>query len=148
MNETQTKQLVEPYLFFNGRCEEALNFYRDALNAEVTALMRFGDSPEQCMPEMPKDKVMHACLRIGETTVMASDGCSAEKANFQGFALSISAPDEQTATRFFNALSEGGQVQMPLGKTFYSPCFGMVTDRFGVMWMVIVVQEEVALARS
>jgi PhnB protein len=135
--------LVQPYLFFEGRCEEALDFYRRALGAEVTMLMRFKEAPEQpppgAVPPGSENKVMHAAFRIGETTVMASDGHCQQKASFQGFSLSISVDDEATADRLFAALADGGQVRMPLGKTFFSPKFGMVADRFGVGWMVIVV---------
>ena len=132
---------VEPYLFFEGRCEEALEFYRKALGAEVKALMRYKESPEptKC-PAGSEDKVMHASFRVGNTTVMASDGMCKGPAVFKGFALTISAADEAEAERFFGALSAGGQVQMPLTKTFFSPRFGMVTDRFGIMWMIIVMQ--------
>lgn len=132
---------VEPYLFFNGRCEEAVEFYRRALGAEVTALMRYRDSPEPPPPDMlppgSEDKVMHATFRIGETTVMASDGQAFGQLDFKGFSLSITVPDEAQVDRLFNALAEGGQVQMPLAKTFWSPRFGMVVDRFGVSWMVM-----------
>ena len=133
---------VEPYLFFNGRCEEALEFYRRALGAEVGMLMRMKDSPEPHPPGMcppgSENNVMHTSFRIGETQLMASDGMPGSKPDFKGFSLSIDAPDEARARQWFNALADGGQVQMPLGKTFYSPCFGMVADRFGVSWMVIV----------
>jgi PhnB protein len=133
---------VQPYLFFDGRCEEAIEFYRRALGAEVTMLMRFKDSPEPPQPGMvppgSENKVMHASFRIGEATVMASDGMCHGKPRFQGFSLSLIVPDEAEADRLFAALSDGGQVQMPLGKTFFSPRFGMVADRFGVSWMVVV----------
>ncbi len=134
--------LVQPYLFFDGRCEEALEFYKKALGAKVEMLMRFKDSPEPPKPGMvpqgSENKVMHVSFRIGETTVMASDGRCQGKPVFQGMALSISAADEAEAERLFRALGDGGQVQMPLAKTFFSPKFGMVADRFGVSWMVIV----------
>jgi PhnB protein len=134
--------LVQSYLFFDGRCEEALNFYRKAAGAEVEMMMRFKDSPEPAQPGMvppgSENKVMHASFRIGDTTVMASDGRCQGKPSFQGFALSIAAASESEADRVFGALSDGGQVQMPLTKTFFSPRFGMLTDRFGVTWMVIV----------
>jgi PhnB protein len=135
---------VTPYLFFDGRCEEALEFYRKALDAEVTALIRFKESPDpsMCMPGIDQNKVMHANFRVGETQVMASDGRCEGKLNFQGFALSLSVPTEAEAARRFAALADGGQVQMPLTKTFFSPRFGMVADRFGVSWMVIVAQSE------
>ena len=133
---------VEPYLFFDGRCEEAIEFYRKALGAEVTMLMRYKESPEPPPPGMippgSENKVMHSNLRIGETMVMASDGNCQGKPSFQGFSLSVTAPNAAEAERMFNALADGGQVQMPLGKTFFSPCFGMVADRFGVSWMVYV----------
>ena len=133
---------VQPYLFFDGRCDEALEFYRKALGAEVTALMRFKESPEPQPPGMlppgAENKVMHASLRIGQTTLMASDGDCAGQAKFQGFSLTLTAPDEAAAEKLFGALADGGQVRMPLAKTFFSPRFGMVADRFGVPWMVIV----------
>ncbi len=135
---------VQPYLFFEGRAEEAIEFYQKALGAEVQMLMRFKDSPEPHAPGMvppgAENKVMHASFRIGNTTVMGSDGRCGGKANFQGFALSLDARDDAEAERLFNALGDGGQVQMPLAKTFFSSRFGMVTDRFGVLWMVIVAQ--------
>jgi PhnB protein len=133
---------VEPYLFFEGRCEEAVEFYRKALGAEVVMLMRYKDSPEPPPPgKLPpgsEHKVMHANLRIGDATVLASDGLSQGPPRFQGFSLSLTVPSEAQADRFFAALADGGQVQMPLSKTFWSPRFGMVTDRFGVGWMINV----------
>jgi PhnB protein len=133
---------VEPYLFFDGRCDEALEFYRRTLRAEVTMLMRFKDSPEPHQPGMippgSENKVMHASFRIGDTTLMASDGRCLGKPNFQGFALTLSVPNDAEAERLFAALGDGGQVQMPMSKTFFSSRFGMVADRFGVPWMVIV----------
>ena len=132
---------VQPYLFFDGRCEEAIAFYRRALGAEVLALMRFRESPDPPPPGMlapgSEDKVMHAAFRIGETEVMASDGRAMGKPEFKGVTLSLSASSEAEADRLFNALAEGGQVQMPIGKTFFSPGFGIVADRFGVSWMVV-----------
>src|SRR5438128_5695654 len=133
---------VQPYLNFDGRCEEAIEFYRKALGAEVTMLMRFKDSPEPPQPGMcppgSGDKVMHASFRIGDTTVMASDGRCEGRPSFQGFSLSLTVPDEAEADRLFAALANGGQVRMPLAKTFFSPRFGMVADRFGVSWMIHV----------
>ena len=133
---------VQPYLFFDGRCEEALEFYRRALGAEVQMLMRFKDSPEPPDPGMVPpgsgDKVMHTSFRIGDTTVMASDGRCQGQPSFAGFSLSLTAPDDAEAERLFAALAEGGQVQMPLAKTFFSSRFGMVADRFGVPWMIVV----------
>ena len=136
--------LVQSYLFFDGRCEEALEFYRKKLGAEVTMLMRFKDSPEPHQPGMvpqgSDNKVMHTSFRIGETTVMASDGRCLGKPNFQGFALSLTVANDAEAEHTFAALGDGGQVQMPLTKTFFSSRFGMVADRFGVSWMVLVKQ--------
>jgi PhnB protein len=130
---------LQPYLFFEGRCDEALAFYRGALGAEVTMLMRFKESPDPGMVAPGTgDKVMHASFRIGETTVLASDGRCEGRPSFQGFALSLTVPNESEAERLFGALGEGGQVQMPMTKTFFSPRFGMVADRFGVSWMVYV----------
>jgi len=138
---------VQPYLFFDGRCEEAVEFYKGALGAEVEMLMRFQDSPDPPPPGMvppgSEDKVMHTCFRIGDTAVMASDGRCQGQPSFQGFSLSLTAADEAEADRLFAALGEGGQVQMPLGKTFFSPRFGMVADRFGVSWMVVVQPKDV-----
>ena len=129
---------VQPYLFFEGRCEEAIEFYRKALGAKVEMLMHFKDNPEPMPGKAPPgDKVMHSSFRIGETTVMASDGNCVGKPSFQGFSLSLTARDDAEAKRLFTALSDGGKVQMPLGKTFYASAFGMVADRFGVLWMVI-----------
>jgi PhnB protein len=133
---------VQPYLFFNGRCEEALTFYRGAVGAEVTALMRYKECPETpqpgTLPPNSDNKVMHAAVRIGETTVLASDGHCQGQPSFQGLSLTVSVADEAQADRVFNALVDGGKVTMPLGKTFFSPRFGMLTDRFGLGWMVIV----------
>ena len=132
--------LVQPYLNFDGRCEEAIEFYRKALGAEVTMLTRFKDSPEPHQPGMcppgAGNKIMHASLRIGETTVMASDCHCGGQPSFQGFSLSLTVPNEAAAERAFAALGQGGQVQMPLGKTFFAARFGVVTDRFGVSWMI------------
>jgi len=134
--------IVQAYLFFDGRCEEAIGFYRRALDAEVTMLMRYNESPDApppgVIPPGSENKVMHASLRIGDTVMMASDGRCQGKPTFQGFSLSITVANEAEADRVFSALADGGQVQMPLGKTFFSPRFGMVADRFGVSWMVIV----------
>jgi len=133
---------IEPYLFFNGRCEEAVEFYKKALGAEVLMMMRFKESPEPHPPGMlppgSESKIMHACIRIGDASVMASDGRCTGQPDFHGFSLSLTAANEAEAERKFAALADGGQVQMPLGKTFWSPCFGMVADRFGVGWMVSV----------
>lgn len=132
---------VQPYLFFDGRCEEALEFYRDAVGAKVEALMRFKDSPEpppaDCAP-VGADKVMHASMRIGDSQVMVSDGDARGRPEFKGFSLSLTVADADEAQRRFAALGEGGQVVVPLGKTFFSPGFGMLVDRFGVHWMVLV----------
>jgi PhnB protein len=130
---------VQPYLFFDGRCEEAIEFYRSTLGAEVAMLSRYKDSPDpnMCAPGT-EDKVMHASLRIGDATLMASDGRCQGKPAFEGFSLSLTVPDEAKAERLYAALADGGQVQMPLAKTFFSPRFGIVADRFGMSWMVFV----------
>jgi PhnB protein len=145
MSTTKDNLTIEPYLFFNGRCEEAIGFYRKALGAEVEMMMRFKESPEPPPPgSVPPgfdNKIMHASFRICQTTVMASDGCSAEKASFQGFSLSLAVQNEAEADRAFNALAKGGQIKMPLTKTFWSPRFGMVEDRFGIGWMINVVAD-------
>ena len=130
---------VHPYLFLDGRCEEAIEFYRAALGAEIELLMRYRDAPDPAMcPPGAEDRVMHATLKIGAATLMASDGHCGGDPEFKGFALSLPAADEGEARRLFDALSDGGQIQMPLEKTFWSPAFGMVADRFGVAWMVNV----------
>lgn len=143
MTTTKDNRIIQPYLFFNGRCEEAVDFYRKALGAEVEMMMRFKESPEPPQPGMVppgfENKIMHTSFRIGQTTVMASDGCSEGKPNLQGFSLSLSVSSEAEADRVFAALADGGEVRMPLTKTFWSPRFGMVADRFGVGWMIIVV---------
>ena len=142
MSVAQDNRQVEMYLFFNSKCEPALEFYRKALGAEVEMIMRYRESPEPRQPgSLPpgfEDKVMHASFRVGHTLVMASDGCSAEPQKFQGFSLALSVPNEPEAGRVFTALSEGGHLLVPLRKTFWSPCFGMVEDRFGVTWIVSV----------
>lgn len=129
---------IQPYLFFDGRCDEAIEFYRRAIGAELKTLMRFRDNPQPSTHGNP-DKVMHAELRIGDTTVLVSDGRCSGQPSFQGFALSLTVATEPEAERLFTALSEGGQVQMPLTATFFSSRFGMVADRFGVLWMLYVV---------
>ena len=135
---------VQPYLFFNGRCEEAVGFYRHAIGAEVIMLARFKDGPEPPPPgRLPpgfENKIMHMSFRVGGTTILASDGCDEGGPKFEGFSLTLIVPDAAAAERAFTALAEGGKVGMPLAKTFYSPSFGMVTDRFGVSWMVYVEQ--------
>lgn len=133
---------IEPYLFFNGRCDEAIAFYKEALGAEVTLLMRMNEAPDPPQPgAIPpgfEHKVMHASLQIGGTTLMMSDGMSEMQPSFKGFSLSVSVADIAQAERTFAALLQGGgKVTMPLGKTFWSPAFGMLEDRFGVGWMVI-----------
>jgi len=134
--------LIQPYLIFGGRCEEALDFYRNALGAEVDLLIRYQDSPESPPPGMLptgfENKIMHTSFRVGNNILMASDGCEDGQC-FSGFSLSIQVTTEAEADRFFTALCDGGQVQMPLSKTFWSPRFGMLTDRFGISWMINVV---------
>lgn len=146
MSATNGNRIVQSYLFFNGQCEEAVEFYRKAIGAQVEMMMRYKDSPEPMpdgmLPPGYENKVMHTSFRIGQTVVMASDGCGHEKPGFHGFSLSIAVADEADADRVFAALADGGQVQMPLTKTFWSPRFGMLTDRFGVGWMINVLPPE------
>jgi PhnB protein len=129
---------VQAYLNFDGRCAEAFEFYRRALGAEVTEVHRFKDSPPGMCPPGSEDKVMHAHLRIGDTILLASDSQCQGRPSFKGFSLSITAANDAEAERLFAALSDGGQVQMPLAKTFFSSRFGMVADRFGLCWMIYV----------
>src|SRR5271169_722596 len=130
---------LNPYLFFNGRCDEAMGFYRKALGAEEIMVLRFKQAPDQSMvPPGGGEKVMHARLKIGDSVVFLSDGMCAEEKGFEGFSLSLTVANEAEAERRFNALADGGKVQMPLAKTFFSPCFGSVADKFGVGWMVYV----------
>jgi len=135
--------IVQPYLFFEGKCEEAIEFYKKALGAEVNMLLRYKDSPEPpppgCAPVDP-NKVMHASFTIGETQVRASDGRSSGQPKFEGFALSLTVKTEAEADTAFNALANGGKVEVPMAKTFFSARFGMVVDKFGVFWMVLVAQ--------
>ena len=144
MNKSQAAaQQIQPYLFFDGRCEEALEFYKTALGAKVEMMMRFKDNPDpqpgMCAPGS-ENKVMHAQFKVGDTRVLASDGRCTGKPNFEGISLSLHAKNEAEAKRLYGALADGGQVQMPLAKTFFSPSFGMLADRFGVNWMVIAEQ--------
>jgi PhnB protein len=129
---------IQPYLFFEGRAEEALEFYQKSLGAKVEAMIRYKENPEpKHNPPNSGDKVMHCNFRIGDTQVMASDGNCSGKPSFQGFSLTFNAKDEADARRRFNALAEGGQVSLPLSETFFAKSFGMVADRFGLNWMVI-----------
>lgn len=135
--------IVQTYLYFDGCCAEALEFYRKTLGAEVTLLMHYKDSPDpaMCSPGT-MDKVMHASFRLGDATLMASDGRCEGKPKFEGFSVSLRVASSDEAERLFAALGEGGQVLMPLMETFFSPRFGMVADRFGVPWMVLVEQAQ------
>lgn len=136
--------IVQPYLFFKGTCEEAVQFYATAIGAQVDCVMKFKDSPEPCSPEHMQpgfeDKVMHASFRVGDSVVMASDGCGDEPA-MGGFSLSLSVATEAEAKQRFDALAAGGEVTMPLSPTFWSPSFGMLKDRYGVAWMIMVAQD-------
>jgi PhnB protein len=139
---------IQPYLNFDGRCDEAIDFYRKALGAEVEILLRFKDCPEPpsadegcTLPDDP-EKVMHTCLRIGDAAIMASDCNGTGRPEFKGISLSLTAADEAEADRYFDALATGGQVHMPMGRTFFSPRFGVVADKFGVSWMICVEPEQ------
>jgi PhnB protein len=133
---------IQPYLFFNGRCEEAIAFYQQALGAKVGMLMRYRDNPDPTppgmLPEGFEDKVMHASLDIGGAGLMLSDGMSTEGGGFNGLSISLVVEDEATARRMFEALAVGGQITLPMTRTFWSPCFGMLDDRFGLGWMIQV----------
>jgi len=132
---------IQPYLSFEGRCDEAIEFYKKAIGAKVDMLMRFKEAPDQSMVSPGSaEKVMHAALRAGDATLLMSDGRCTGSANFHGIALALSAANDADAERMFNALAEGGKVNMPLAKTFFLPKFGMVADKFGVGWMVLVAQ--------
>jgi PhnB protein len=138
--------IVQPYLHFEGRCDEAIEFYKQAVDAKVDMLMRYKDSPvepmEGCTPQAGfEDKVMHSAFRIGETMVMATDGFNTGKTNFSGFSLSLTCANDAEAKKRFDALADGGQVTMPLSKTFFTSSFGMLTDKFGVNWMVLTMQQ-------
>lgn len=132
---------ITPYLFFSGRCEEALQFYKQALGAQVEMIMRYSESPDPMPPGMLQpgfeNKVMHSSFTVHGSRLMASDGCD-DKSTLHGFQLALTVDTEATAHQVFNALTDGGTVQMPLSKTFWSPCFGMVADKFNVIWMVMV----------
>jgi PhnB protein len=133
---------IQAYLFFDGRCEEALEFYRQVLGAKPGRLMRYQDSPEAPPPGMVppgyENKIMYSDFRIGDSQIMACDDCTCKHTDFQGFNLSLSVANETEAKRVFTALATGGSVSMPLAKTFFSPCFGMLKDKFGIGWMVIM----------
>lgn len=132
---------VQPYLFFDGKCEEALEFYKGAIGAKVDMMMRFSEAPEKppegSMPPGSENKVMHAAFKVGDTQILASDGHCHGKPSFQGFGMALNAASDAEAAKLFNAVGKGGQVQQPLIKTFFASSFGMVTDKFGVMWMVM-----------
>jgi PhnB protein len=136
---------AQPYLFFDGRCDEALEFYKRALGAEVTMLMRFKDSPdpaarENCGPGVA-DKVMHANVTIRDTQIMMSDGRGEGSPKFDGFGLALNATDAADADKLFAALDDGGNVIMPLTETFFAHKFGMLHDKFGVMWMIMAAKQ-------
>ncbi len=134
---------VQAYLQFDGRCEEALNFYKRALGAEIEALMRFKENPDAKMtPEGAEEKVMHSCFRVGDTRIMASDGYCKGSPSFEGFSMALQTPSRAEAERLAKALADGGEMQMPITETFFSTGFGMVKDRFGVHWMVVAPSKE------
>jgi PhnB protein len=129
--------VVQPYLQFDGRCEEALEFYKKTLGAHVTSIHRFKDAPPNAAMNAPGDKIMHVSFKIGNSEIFASDGDCKGHSKFQGISLSLTVPTEKEAHRIFAALSDGGHTQMPMAKTFFSPAFGMLADRFGVSWMIL-----------
>jgi PhnB protein len=132
---------IQPYLSFEGRCDEAIEFYKKAIGAKVEMVMRFKDAPDQSMISPGNaDKVMHAALRAGDAMLLMSDGRCTGSANFHGIALALTATSDADAKRMFDALADGGKVNMPMTKTFFSSNFGMLSDKFGVGWMVLVRQ--------
>ena len=132
---------LQPYLFFDGRTEEAIDFYKKAIGADVEMLMRWKDCPDKsAVTPQNENKIMHASIKLGDDRILMSDGECHDKADFKGFSLTISAKTEADADKYFNALSAGGQVRMPMTKTFFSSKFGMLNDKFGIGWMVIVAQ--------
>lgn len=137
-------QTIRPYLFFNGRCEEALQFYKEAIGAKIGMVLHFNESPDPVPPGILapgfESKVMHSEFTVGGSSILASDGCDANS-TFDGFQLNLTVKTVEEANRSFAALSAGGEVRMPMGKTFWSPCYGMLTDKFGVGWMVMVPAE-------
>lgn len=134
----QQNETVQPYIFFDGKCEEALEFYKDAIGAKVDMMMRFKEAPDQSqMQPNTGEKVMHAAFHVGTTQVLASDGHCAGKPSFQGFGLALNAKNDAEAEKLFTAVGKGGQVLQPLTKTFFASKCGMVTDKFGIMWMVM-----------
>jgi PhnB protein len=141
---TTSSTTIQPYLFFDGRCEEALEFYKTSAGAEVKMLMRYKDNPDpqSCQPDASAEKVMHAEFQVGGSSIFASDGRCENKPSFSGFGLSIAVATPAEAEKYFNGLAEGGQPFMPLTKTFFSPSFGMLTDKFGVTWMVMARPEQ------
>ena len=129
---------VQPYLSFEGRAQEAIDFYKSALGAQVEAIMQFKDAPPDMQANMPnKDKVMHSAFKVGDTTIMATDGQCSGKSEFSGITLTIQANSDAEAEKLFNALAKGGKVNMPMAETFFATRFGMVADKFGVGWMVL-----------
>jgi len=129
---------VNPYVFFDGKCEEALDFYKSKLGAKVNVLMRYSENPNPAHnPPGSDEKVMHSEFQVGDSKIMASDGLCHGKPSFQGFSLTIQCASDAEAQRLYTALGEGGQVQMPLGPTFFAHSFGMVADKYGIGWMLI-----------
>jgi PhnB protein len=134
-------------MHFNGCCEEALKFYGKVLGAEATFLMRYKDSPDPqskaCMAPGTEDKIMHANVKIRDTEIMMSDGqCLGELPKFDGVTLTLNVSAAEADT-IFNALSEGGKVQLPICETFFADKFGMVADKFNVPWMVLAAKKPV-----
>ena len=139
----QQTETVQPYIFFDGKCEEALEFYKGAIDAKVDMMMRFKEAPDQSqMQPNTGEKVMHAAFHVGSTQVLASDGHCAGKPSFQGFGLALNAQNDAEAEKLFTAVGKGGQVLQPLTTTFFASKFGMVADKFGIMWMVIAEEKK------
>lgn len=133
--------ITKPYLYLSGQCDEALAFYQQHLGATISMLIRFNESPKPLPTDLPdgyEDKVMHCEFSVGDMSIMASDGCKESTGEFRGFSLTLTIADEAYARQAFQALSEGGEVNMPLSETFWSPLYGQVTDKFGISWMIML----------
>jgi PhnB protein len=128
---------LNSYLMFDGRCEEAFQFYTQVLGGKIEAIMKHTGTPaEQHAPPEWRDKILHACLNVGGTKLMGSDMPPDSYEEPKGSFVNINVEDPAAAERIFHALEEGGAVRMPIAKTFFAERFGMVVDRFGVAWMV------------
>ena len=133
---TMTRMKTNPYLTFTGQAREALEFYRDLLNGEITQVMTYGESPmADEMPAESHDSVMHSELHAGDVVLMAADG-PPNATGAGNISVALHVEDTGEAKRIFDALAEGGEVSMPMTKTFWAEAFGMVNDRYGIPWLI------------